>query len=42
MSALITCDGEIYTWGKNFDGQLGIGNRMEQVYRYILFTIVNK
>ncbi len=31
MSALITCDGEVYTWGKNFDGQLGIGNRMEQV-----------
>ena len=38
MSALLTCDGEVYTWGKNFDGQLGIGNRMEQVLTTI-YTI---
>ena len=28
---LITVDGEVYTWGRNFVGQLGIGTLIEQV-----------
>ncbi|KAH6922123.1 hypothetical protein HPB50_009663 [Hyalomma asiaticum] len=27
---LLTCDGEIYAWGRNTEGQLGLGNRKDQ------------
>lgn len=30
-SVIVTKDGEVFTWGKNFDGQLGTGTRQEQV-----------
>ncbi|CAH1782485.1 unnamed protein product [Owenia fusiformis] len=29
-NALLTIEGEVFTWGKNFDGQIGNGNRQEQ------------
>ena len=29
--AVTTREGELYTWGVNYDGQLGNGNRREQV-----------
>ncbi|CAM1326226.1 Uncharacterised protein g9199 [Pycnogonum litorale] len=28
-TALITTNGEVFTWGRNYDGQLGIGSRKE-------------
>lgn len=30
-SMLLTEDGEVFAWGKNYDGQLGLGHRLEQV-----------
>jgi alpha-tubulin suppressor-like RCC1 family protein len=29
--AVLTTEGRVYTWGKNYDGQLGLGTTREYV-----------
>ena len=33
-SCIVTKDGDVYTWGRNTDGQLGNGTRQDGVYLF--------
>lgn len=38
-SVILTMDGEIYTWGRNSEGQLGLGSRKEQKIPSMILTL---
>ncbi|XP_013379140.1 uncharacterized protein LOC106150720 [Lingula anatina] len=41
-SVMITQDGEMYSWGKNYDGQLGLGSKMEQTQPTMVVSVNDK
>ena len=39
-NAVITSDGELYTWGRNLFGELGLGHREDVFVRFVISSLL--